>query len=145
MAIGIENKTSNKTFHPFTGNFWSSLLSVGDFSLRLLSPFVNVTCFFIYNVNKNTVKLPWVFGARAKNNTDCWSFSYGIRSFPMVISSHGINPREFFCIVWFIPKICAFYNNTGLQYTHNRNFFQTYFQEIYKIVFNNGGFVVFII
>ena len=42
-------------------------------------------------------------------------------------------------------KICAFYNNTGLQYTHNRNFFQTYFQEIYKIVFNNGGFVVFII
>jgi hypothetical protein len=63
MAIGIENKTPNKTFHPVTGNFCSSLLSVVDFFLRLLSPFVTVT--FFYNVNKNTVKLPWVFGAGA--------------------------------------------------------------------------------
>ncbi len=62
MAIDIENKTSNKTFHPFTGNFCSSLLSVVNFFLRLMSPFVIVTWFF-YNVNKNTVKLPWVFGA----------------------------------------------------------------------------------
>jgi hypothetical protein len=64
MAIGTENKTSNKMFHPFTGNFCSSLLSVVDFFLRLLSPFVTVTWVF-YNVNKNTVKLPWVFGAGA--------------------------------------------------------------------------------
>jgi hypothetical protein len=65
MAIGIENKMSNKTFHPFTGNFCSSLLSVVDFFLRLLSPFVTVTWFFLYNVKKTTVKLPWVFGAGA--------------------------------------------------------------------------------
>jgi hypothetical protein len=43
-------------------------------------------------------------GAGAKNNTDCRSFSYGIRSFPTEIPSHGLNPTEFFCIVWCIPR-----------------------------------------
>ncbi len=52
-----------------------------------------------------TDKVVKKLGAGAKNNTDCRSFSYGIRSFPTVIPSHGINPTEFFCIVWRIPPI----------------------------------------
>jgi hypothetical protein len=50
-----------------------------------------------------TDKVVKKLGAGAKNNTDCRSFSYSIRSFPTVIPSHGINPTEFFCIVWCIP------------------------------------------
>jgi len=34
-------------------------------------------------------------GAGAKNNTECWSFSYGIWSFPTVFSSYGTNPTVF--------------------------------------------------
>jgi hypothetical protein len=51
-----------------------------------------------------TDKVVKKLGAGAKNNTDCQSFSYGIWSFPTVIPSHGINPTEFFCIVWCIPS-----------------------------------------
>ncbi len=49
--------------------------------------------------DKVTDKVVKKLGAGAKNNTDCWSFSYGIRSFPTVIPSHVINPTEFFCRV----------------------------------------------
>jgi hypothetical protein len=50
-----------------------------------------------------TDKVVKKLGAGAKNNTNPRSFSYGIRSFPTEIPSHGINPTEFFCIVWCIP------------------------------------------
>ncbi len=50
-----------------------------------------------------TDKVVKKLGVGAKNNTNCRSFSYGIRSFPTVIPSHGINPTEFFCIVCCIP------------------------------------------
>jgi hypothetical protein len=56
-------------------------------------------------------------GAGAKNNISCLSFSYGIRSFPTVIPSHGINPTEFFCIVWCIPVKHATYTNLELNIT----------------------------
>ena len=83
------------------------LLSTSSSVCGLLS--LPLLGFILYYVNKNTLKLPWFFGAGAQNNTDCRSFSHGIRSFPTVIPSHGINPTDFFCRVCSIPIFPTFY------------------------------------
>ncbi len=99
MDIGIENKMSNETFHPFMGNFCSSLLSVLDFFLPLLSPLVTVTWFILCLQNHQKISVVFWGGGVKKYRLSV----FFPRSFPMVIPSHGLNPTVFFCRVCCIP------------------------------------------
>jgi hypothetical protein len=69
-----------------------------------------------------TDKVVKKLGAGAKNNTECQSFSYSIRSFHTVFSNYGTNPMVFsvefvvyhFGLLWFRTFMVSDFYDFGL-------------------------------